>query len=66
MLLAPLEGMFALGQVYVLISRVTDPQNLGLIGVPFVVGQSLHHHQQTLLSSPSVFFYIILHGYQMA
>ena len=38
MLLAPLEGMFALGQVYVLISRVTDPQNLGLIGVPFVVG----------------------------
>ena len=35
---APLEGMFALGQVYVLISRVTDPQNLGLIGVPFVVG----------------------------
>ena len=29
-----LEGVFACGQVYVLISRVTDPQNLHLIGLP--------------------------------
>ena len=29
-----LEGIFAFGQVYVLISRVTDPANLELIGLP--------------------------------
>ena len=29
-----LPGVFALGQVYVLISRVTDPQNFYLLGVP--------------------------------
>ena len=29
-----LEGVFAFGQVYVLISRVTDPANLELIGLP--------------------------------
>ena len=29
-----LEGVFALGQVYVLISRVTDPKNFMLVGVP--------------------------------
>ena len=29
-----LEGIFAWGQLYVLISRVTDPANLHLIGVP--------------------------------
>ena len=29
-----LEGVFALGQVYVLVSRVTDPRNFELIGVP--------------------------------
>jgi hypothetical protein len=29
-----LEGVFALGQVYVLTSRCTDPQNYCLIGVP--------------------------------
>ena len=28
------EGVFALGQVYVLVSRVTDPQNFVLVGVP--------------------------------
>ena len=28
------EGVFALGQVYVLVSRVTDPMNLVLVGVP--------------------------------
>ena len=27
------EGVFALGQVYVLVSRVTDPQNFVLVGV---------------------------------
>ena len=29
-----LEGVFAVGQVYVLISRVTDPANFHLIGLP--------------------------------
>ena len=29
-----LEGVFAQGQVYVLFSRVTDPKNLMLVGVP--------------------------------
>ena len=29
-----LEGVFALGQVYVLISRVTDPVNMQLVGLP--------------------------------
>ena len=29
-----LEGVFAQGQVYVLASRVTDPRNLQLIGIP--------------------------------
>ena len=29
-----LEGVFAQGQVYVLISRVTDPANFCLVGVP--------------------------------
>ncbi len=29
-----LEGVFALGQVYVLSSRVTDPDNFQLVGVP--------------------------------
>ena len=28
------EGVFALGQVYVLVSRVMDPQNFVLVGVP--------------------------------
>ena len=32
--LGSLEGIFALGQVYVLISRVTDPANFHLVGVP--------------------------------
>ena len=29
-----LEGVFAMGQVYVLVSRCTDPQNFLLVGVP--------------------------------
>ena len=29
-----LESVFAMGQVYVLVSRVTDPQNFVLFGVP--------------------------------
>ena len=29
-----LEGIFASGQIYVLISRVTDPKNIQLLGVP--------------------------------
>ena len=29
-----LEGIFAQGQVYVLVSRVTDPQNFHLLGLP--------------------------------
>ena len=29
-----LEGVFALGQIYVLVSRVTDPANLKFIGLP--------------------------------
>ena len=29
-----LEGVFAMGQVYVLASRCTDPQNFLLVGVP--------------------------------
>ena len=29
-----IEGVFAQGQVYVLISRVTDPSNLQLVGLP--------------------------------
>jgi len=29
-----LEGVFAQGQIYVLISRVTDPKNFQLLGVP--------------------------------
>ena len=29
-----LEGVFAMGQVYVLVSRVTDPSNFLLVGVP--------------------------------
>ena len=29
-----LEGVFAFGQVYVLVSRVTDPNNFHLVGVP--------------------------------
>ena len=29
-----LEGVFAMGQVYVLVSRVTDPNNFLLVGVP--------------------------------
>ena len=28
-----LEGVFAFGQVYVLISRVTDPRNMCLLGL---------------------------------
>ena len=32
--LGSLEGVFALGQVYVLISRVTDPRNFYLLGIP--------------------------------
>ena len=32
--LGSLEGIFALGQVYVLVSRVTDPANFHLVGVP--------------------------------
>ena len=55
LVLGALEGIFALGQVYVLISRVTDPANFALVGVPSVAGQSLHHHQRTLLSFPLVF-----------
>ena len=34
LVLGSLEGVFALGQVYVLISRVTDPKNFMLLGVP--------------------------------
>ena len=29
-----MEGVFAMGQVYVLVSRVTDPSNFLLVGVP--------------------------------
>ena len=29
-----LEGIFAQGQVYVLVSRVTDPRNFHLVGLP--------------------------------
>ena len=29
-----LEGIFAQGQVYVLVSRVTDPRNFHLLGLP--------------------------------
>ena len=29
-----LEGCFAQGHVYVLVSRVTDPANLALVGLP--------------------------------
>ena len=36
-----LEGVFALGQVYVLISRVTDPGNFSLLGIPSVERQKL-------------------------
>ncbi len=32
--LGSLEGILALGQVYVLVSRVTDPANFHLVGVP--------------------------------
>ena len=32
--LGSLEGIFALGQVYVPVSRVTDPENFHLVGVP--------------------------------
>ena len=32
--LGSLEGIFALGQVYVLVSRVADPENFHLVGVP--------------------------------
>jgi len=28
-----LEGVFAMGQIYVMFSRVTDPQNLELVGL---------------------------------
>ena len=31
-----LEGVFAFGQVYVLISRVTDPVNMQLVGLPLM------------------------------
>ena len=34
MVLGCLEGVFALGQVYVLVSRVTDPTNFSLVGIP--------------------------------
>ena len=34
MVLGCLEGVFALGQVYVLVSRVTDPKNFSLVGIP--------------------------------
>ena len=34
LVLGCLEGVFALGQVYVLVSRVTDPQNFSLVGIP--------------------------------
>ena len=34
LVLGCLEGVFALGQVYVLVSRVTDPRNLSLVGIP--------------------------------
>ena len=41
LVLGSLEGVFALGQVYVLISRVTDPQNFSLLGIPSVERQKL-------------------------
>ena len=41
LVLGCLEGVFALGQVYVLISRVTDPQNFSLLGIPSIEGQNL-------------------------
>ena len=34
LVLGCLEGVFALGQVYVLVSRVTDPRNFSLVGIP--------------------------------
>ena len=34
LVLGCLEGVFALGQVYVLVSRVTDPKNFTLVGIP--------------------------------
>ena len=34
LVLGCLEGVFALGQVYVLVSRVTDPKNFSLVGIP--------------------------------
>ena len=34
LVLGCLEGVFAMGQVYVLVSRCTDPQNFLLVGLP--------------------------------
>ena len=40
-----LEGVFAMGQVYVLFSRVTDPRHLELIGrTLFVSKLSISRH----------------------
>ena len=60
LVLGCLEGVFALGQVYVLFSRVTDPLHLALVGRHYDVCSMSHPRSH---DAPAVFYvHIIVRG----